>query len=314
MSGYLLQNILTDLIHNYSSLQAFKQTTLRRLTLTQLKLLYFSRMKLNILKESTTRFCKLGLFTHYLKIKNMIKSLCESQATEGAEHSYRHATGYGLILSGQSALTMQISGARNLPAFLLTFNFWSSTDDVPTVLAQKEYYAFHSRDIIALPEFYPMCNMTFEEPCGDNAIERMDSVARAVEDVLSAALPQGCITVGVYEAAKSLNVDPDNVVLCLLATDEEDVQDVALQIHFTLIQAFCCENDINILRVNNMQRLAEILGGMKPGGEPMDLHCVLVTNPQSSTWKDPALSKLNRFCRDSRVLDQWVPVINLPER
>ncbi|XP_028856281.1 growth arrest and DNA-damage-inducible, alpha, b [Denticeps clupeoides] len=159
-----------------------------------------------------------------------------------------------------------------------------------------------------------MCNMTFEEPCGENASERMDSVARALEDVLLAALPQGCITVGVYEAAKSLNVDPDNVVLCLLATDEEDVQDVALQIHFTLIQAFCCENDINILRVNNTRRLAEILGGAKPGGEPMDLHCVLVTNPQSSTWKDPALSKLNRFCRDSRCLDQWVPVIHLPER
>lgn len=71
--------------------------------------------------------------------------------------------------------------------------------------------------------------------------------------------------------------DPDNVVLCLLATDEEDVKDVALQIHFTLIQAFCCENDINILRVNNMRRLAEILEGMKPGGESMDLHCILVT-------------------------------------
>ena len=69
--------------------------------------------------------------------------------------------------------------------------------------------------------------------------------------------------------------DPDNVVLCLLATDDEE--DVALQIHFTLIQAFCCENDINILRVGNMRRLAEILGGGKPGGEPMDLHCVLVT-------------------------------------
>lgn len=69
--------------------------------------------------------------------------------------------------------------------------------------------------------------------------------------------------------------DPDNVVLCLLATDDEE--DVALQIHFTLIQAFCCENDINILRVSNMRRLAEILGGVKPGGEPMDLHCILVT-------------------------------------
>lgn len=71
--------------------------------------------------------------------------------------------------------------------------------------------------------------------------------------------------------------DPDNVVLCLLAADDEE-EDVALQIHFTLIQAFCCENDINILRVSNMRRLAEILGGAKGGqGEPADLHCVLVT-------------------------------------
>lgn len=35
---------------------------------------------------------------------------------------------------------------------------------------------------------------------------RMDSVAKALEEVLTSALPQGCITVGVYEAAKSLNV------------------------------------------------------------------------------------------------------------
>lgn len=71
------------------------------------------------------------------------------------------------------------------------------------------------------------------------------------------------------------------MVLCILATDDEDVKDVALQIHFTLIQAFCCENDISILRVNNTRRLAEILGGggggKQSGGEPMDLHCVLVT-------------------------------------
>lgn len=53
--------------------------------------------------------------------------------------------------------------------------------------------------------------------------------------------------------------------------------DVALQIHFTLIQAFCCENDINIMRVNNMHRLAEILGGVDGEDEPKDLHCILVT-------------------------------------
>lgn len=72
--------------------------------------------------------------------------------------------------------------------------------------------------------------------------------------------------------------------MCILATDDEDVKDVALQIHFTLIQAFCCENEITILRVNNTRRLAEILSGgggggdgQQSSGEPMDLHCLLVT-------------------------------------
>ncbi|XP_062920258.1 growth arrest and DNA damage-inducible protein GADD45 alpha-like isoform X3 [Mobula hypostoma] len=119
--------------------------------------------------------------------------------------------------------------------------------------------------------------MTFEELAGDQKADRMDVVGKALEEVLSSALAQGCMTVGVYEAAKLLNADPDNVVLCLLATDEGDDVDVALQIHFTLIQAFCCENDINIMRVNNMHRLAEILGGMDGADEPKDLHCILVT-------------------------------------
>ncbi|XP_043932025.1 growth arrest and DNA damage-inducible protein GADD45 alpha-like [Protopterus annectens] len=116
---------------------------------------------------------------------------------------------------------------------------------------------------------------------------------------------------------KATERDPDSVVLCLLATDEVEDQDITLQIHFTLIQAFCCENDISILRVTNMSRLAEILDtGVGSGGtaEPLDLHCVLITNPQASPWKDSALSKVICFCRESRFLDQWVPVINLPER
>ncbi|XP_060062367.1 growth arrest and DNA damage-inducible protein GADD45 alpha isoform X1 [Erinaceus europaeus] len=181
--------------------------------------------------------------------------------------------------------------------------------------------------------------MTLEEfAAGEQKTERMDKVGDALEEVLSKALSQRTITVGVYEAAKLLNVDPDNVVLCLLAADEDDDRDVALQIHFTLIQAFCCENDINILRVTNPGRLAELLllepNASPAAGEgaqqPPDLHCVLVTNmsehvgglpaaeeilnPHSSQWKDPALSQLICFCRESRYMDQWVPVINLPER
>uniref|UniRef100_A0A452HJT9 Growth arrest and DNA damage-inducible protein GADD45 alpha n=1 Tax=Gopherus agassizii TaxID=38772 RepID=A0A452HJT9_9SAUR len=159
--------------------------------------------------------------------------------------------------------------------------------------------------------------MTLEELAGEQqAMGRMETPASALEEVLSKALTQRSVTVGVYEAAKLLNVDPDNVVLCLLAADDEDDRDVALQIHFTLIQAFCCENDINILRVSNPGRLAELLLLGASGGaeQPADLHCVLVTNPHASQWKDPALSQLICFCQESRYKDQWVPVINLPER
>ncbi|XP_053549916.1 growth arrest and DNA damage-inducible protein GADD45 alpha [Bombina bombina] len=156
--------------------------------------------------------------------------------------------------------------------------------------------------------------MTFEELTGDQTMGKMDTIGNALEEVLSKAMLQRTITIGVYEAAKLLNVDPDNVVLCLLAADETEDQDVALQIHFTLIQAFCCENDINILRVSNMSRLAEILGGSDKPGEPADLHCILINNPHSSQCKDTALNQVICFCKESRYQDQWVPVINLPER
>ncbi|NWQ97897.1 GA45A protein, partial [Burhinus bistriatus] len=120
--------------------------------------------------------------------------------------------------------------------------------------------------------------MTLEELPGDHRTAgRMEQAGDALEEVLSKALSQRSLTLGVYEAAKLLNGDPDNVVLCLLAAEEEEAGDAALQIHFTLIQAFCCENDINILRVSNPARLAQLLLPATGPEPPADLHCVLVT-------------------------------------
>lgn len=63
----------------------------------------------------------------------------------------------------------------------------------------------------------------------------------------------------------------------MLAADEEDEGDIALQIHFTLIQAFCCENDIDIVRVGDVQRLAAIVGAGDEADAPGDLHCILIS-------------------------------------
>lgn len=136
--------------------------------------------------------------------------------------------------------------------------------------------------------------------------------------------------------------DPDCAVLCLLAADDAD--DVALQIHFTLMQAFFHENDFTILRVWGLRRLQHLLGAATDGNqnqnEQQDFHCILVTvsctdandtvkntkkkwfrkcnwavcpslsvqNPQADHCR---LQEVESYYREKRLLNQWVPEIVL---
>ncbi|XP_023658807.2 growth arrest and DNA damage-inducible protein GADD45 gamma-like [Paramormyrops kingsleyae] len=152
--------------------------------------------------------------------------------------------------------------------------------------------------------------MTFEEV--QSKADAGQFIGETLEDALTVAKNNDCLTVGVYESAKVMNIDPDSVSFCILATDEEYECDIALQIHFTLIQAFCFDNDINIVRVNDMQRLADIIGDKS--GDVEDAHCVLITNPAEGSWEDPALEKLHLFCEESRRINEWVPEVTFPER
>ncbi|KAK7895409.1 hypothetical protein WMY93_020734 [Mugilogobius chulae] len=132
---------------------------------------------------------------------------------------------------------------------------------------------------------------------------------QALVDVLETAKDNDTLTVGVYECAKVMNLDPDSVSFCVLAMDEQFEWDVALQIHFTLIQSFCFDNDISIVRVSDRQRLHELVGRKEE-----DSHCVLITGPCEGSWDDPSLEKLRVFCEESRALNDWLPEISLPER
>ena len=85
---------------------------------------------------------------------------------------------------------------------------------------------------------------------------------------------------------------PDSVLLCVLAADAEDEGDVALQIHFTLLRAFCCDHRVNIVRVAGLGRLGQLLGqppAPSAGDPPRDLHCVLVTVSTAHTKRDMGL-------------------------
>ncbi|KAL6097150.1 growth arrest and DNA-damage-inducible, gamma b, tandem duplicate 1 [Pungitius pungitius] len=153
--------------------------------------------------------------------------------------------------------------------------------------------------------------MTFEEVLIQKPAERAQCTGKALEEVLVSAQDNDALTVGVYECAKVMNLDPDSVSFCVLAMDEDFQCDIALQIHFTLIQSFCFDNDISIVRVSDVQRMAEIVGDK---AQLEDAHCVLITNPAEGSWEDPALEKLHLFCEESRSVNDWVPEILLPER
>ncbi|XP_056152051.1 growth arrest and DNA damage-inducible protein GADD45 beta-like [Lampris incognitus] len=159
--------------------------------------------------------------------------------------------------------------------------------------------------------------MTPEEGSRANLTEkRMQTVGQALEELLVTAQKQDCLTIGIYESAKLLNADPDSVVLCVLAADDKD--DVALQIHFTLLQSFCCDSGITILRVSGVHRLGGLLGQPRAAldasrnqEEHGDLHCILVTNPQADHCR---LQEVGTYCQESLRLDQWVPELVLQER
>lgn len=160
-------------------------------------------------------------------------------------------------------------------------------------------------------------SMTLEELlAGDSAAKRMQTVSAAVEELLVAAQRQDRLTVGVYEAAKLMNVDPDCVQLCVLASDEDPAQDVGLQLQFTLLQAFCHSNEVQLLRVAGMQRLAQLLGeaGTAPGAPPSqevrDLHCLLVTSPLTDGGS-LGLLRVTSLCRELLGCDQGVPSVSL---
>ncbi|XP_018614418.1 growth arrest and DNA damage-inducible protein GADD45 gamma-like [Scleropages formosus] len=170
-------------------------------------------------------------------------------------------------------------------------------------------YKYRLSDVSSTALFFAFIERLLSAPC--EAV-KMTSAVRALRETLLTAQSEGRLTVGVYESAKIMNDDPDSVCFCVLAADEEYECDIALQIHFTLIQAFCFDNDIDIVRVTDPRRLARIVG--HESGDADDAHCVLITNPAEGSWEDPALEKLHLFCEESRSVNEWVPEISLPER
>lgn len=97
--------------------------------------------------------------------------------------------------------------------------------------------------------------MVIEENINLVAAPMTSNICRTV--LLRAQLESRLI-IGVSQAVKSLSKSPQDAVFCFLAPPRAG--DSATHMHETLLQAFCFENDIYIIKVDSSEKLSRILG------------------------------------------------------
>ncbi|XP_074641670.1 growth arrest and DNA damage-inducible protein GADD45 beta-like isoform X2 [Tubulanus polymorphus] len=95
------------------------------------------------------------------------------------------------------------------------------------------------------------------------------NISYSLRDLLLQARDQGRLIYGMYDSAKHMETDPDSVMLCILP--ESDLEDVTMHIHFTLIEAYCWENDIRLIKVDRTEKLVKLLGDKKAAVNDNDI-------------------------------------------
>ncbi|ESO88301.1 hypothetical protein LOTGIDRAFT_165742 [Lottia gigantea] len=88
-----------------------------------------------------------------------------------------------------------------------------------------------------------------------------NDIGELLKECIYQSVEEKRITCGVFDCAKLLKSNPENVMICVLP--EAESENISIHIQHTLIEAFCWENDIRILKVKNQQSVGNILCGEK---------------------------------------------------
>lgn len=119
------------------------------------------------------------------------------------------------------------------------------------------------------------------------------TIGKAVKRVLEQALTEERARFGIFECVDILEREVENVMVCILP--EGKIQDVSLRIQHTLIEAFCRENEIKVIKVDCATKLSTIFTSAAPKEFKdrtctMDFSCVVVMTSSSPSIEDDYLS------------------------
>ncbi|XP_049881415.1 growth arrest and DNA damage-inducible protein GADD45 alpha [Pectinophora gossypiella] len=161
-------------------------------------------------------------------------------------------------------------------------------------------------------ETVPLKSETF------SGVAAKSPVSQCIKTVLRRACVEKRLTIGLLPAIQYLSNNCNGALFCLTA--EAPPGDSATHMHEVLLQAFCVENDIYVIKVDSQEKMRRLLGCRS---QSVDFSCVLVHFPYTDPFTDSQeidLSVLTEAERDlvDHCENTWgysqMPVIKLPEK
>lgn len=117
------------------------------------------------------------------------------------------------------------------------------------------------------------------------------------------------VVVGLSDAIQALAKTPEEFLFCFMAPPKPG--DSATHMHEVLLQAFCFEHDIYIIKIDSAEKLSRLLGSSTLQS------CALVQKTMSADHQHEILSKVEDqlvdYCEEHWE-DPVKPVVKLPEK
>ncbi|XP_069127411.1 growth arrest and DNA damage-inducible protein GADD45 alpha-like [Argopecten irradians] len=117
----------------------------------------------------------------------------------------------------------------------------------------------------------------------------MAKISFALKEALQQAVKEGRTTIGGYECAKQMQGKADRFAYCVFP--EQTTDDAMTSIERILLEAYCREHRIRIVRVGNSKNLGKVICKLsnKRYNRESDYNCVLVEKSRNSVNADEVM-------------------------
>ncbi|XP_054278525.1 growth arrest and DNA damage-inducible protein GADD45 gamma-like [Macrosteles quadrilineatus] len=143
----------------------------------------------------------------------------------------------------------------------------------------------------------------FEEPRHIMSNKELKRVGKAVSALLATAADEKRITCGLRPAIKVLEMDPAQILFCVMP----HTNDAAKHIQSVLLEAFCYEHNIAIIKVDSLDRLRDTVG-------EVDCSCILIHRHRNFDRLLCLEIELERMINSPELTFVTQPVFKLPAK